>query len=181
MRLTQAKSNKTSMQKEIVKLETQIEHIVDRIVDTVSPAAISAYEKRIATLEQEKLIVEKLEKGTSPKRTFAQMFELALLFLSNPWKLWESYRLEDKRTVLKLTFSERLAYDRKTGFRTPKTTLPFKVLGGSDMGKKEVVPLDSETSNTIFEIFEDWSYQLERADISTLDFELEDEIEESKS
>ena len=43
-----------------------------------------------------------------------------------------------------------------------------------------LVPLDSETSNTIFEIFEDWSYQLERANITTLDFELEDEIEGPK-
>ena len=43
-----------------------------------------------------------------------------------------------------------------------------------------MVPLDSETSNTIFEIFEDWSDQLERANITILDFELEEEIEEPK-
>lgn len=45
---------------------------------------------------------------------------------------------------------------------------------------KKMVPLDSETSNTIFEIFEDWSYQLEYANITTLDFELEEETEEPK-
>ena len=43
-----------------------------------------------------------------------------------------------------------------------------------------MVPLDSETSNTIFEIFEDWSDQLERANITILDFESEEEIEEPK-
>ena len=32
--------------------------------------------------------------------------------------------------VLKLAFAERLAYSRSDGFRTPKTTMPFKALDG---------------------------------------------------
>jgi hypothetical protein len=51
-----------------------------------------------------------------------------LQFLSSPWKLWETGRLEDRRAVLKLVFSDHLHYDMKDGFRTAETTLPFKVL-----------------------------------------------------
>ncbi len=130
IRTQQAEAIETSMQAKIVKVDRQIEQLVDRIVDSESDTAIAAYEKRIAKLEREKLIAsEKLKSGIGPKRSFSDMFELACSFLANPWKLWASDRLEDKRTVLKLAFSERLTYSRKTGLRTPKTTLPFKMLG----------------------------------------------------
>ena len=94
---------------------------------------------RIARLEQDKLIAkEKAASGSGPQRPFDEMFELALSFLSSPWKLWASDRLEDKRIVLRLTFAERLPYRRGEGFRTPKTTLPFKVLGEFCGGKREM-------------------------------------------
>ena len=92
---------------------------MDRIVETESETTISAYERRVDKLEKEKLLArEKAQHDVGPKHTFDEMFELALSFLSNPWKLWVSPRLEDKRTVLKLAFKERLAYDRKTGLRS---------------------------------------------------------------
>ncbi|WP_323042959.1 hypothetical protein [Gemmobacter sp.] len=52
----------------------------------------------------------------------------ALDFLANPWKLWKSERLEDKQTVLKLAFADRLRYTRKSGFRTADLSMPFKIL-----------------------------------------------------
>ena len=128
-RLAQAKSLKAAGKTEITRIEKEIERLVDRIVDSGSPTAINAYESRIAKLEKQKhLAAEKLETGTQPARPFDEMFELALAFLANPSKLWASERLEDKRTVLKLAFSERLAYQRNTGFRNPKIALPFKML-----------------------------------------------------
>ena len=90
-------------------------------------------------VERDKLAAdEKLANGPGPGRTFEEMFELAMTFLANPWKLWASDRLEDKRTVLKLTFAKRLPYDRKNGFRTPETTIPFNMLGGKNMQKCEM-------------------------------------------
>jgi len=114
----------------IVKIDKQIEQMLDRIVDASSASVVTAYEKRIAKLEKEKLLMaEKGVKSREPLRPFDELFELAMTFLSSPYKLWDSTRLEDKRTVLKLTFAKRLVYCRNEGFRTPKTTLPFKALG----------------------------------------------------
>lgn len=79
------------------------------------------YEKHIEKTERQKLVLdEKLGNSVKTLHPFEKMFELAMGFLSNPCKIWESDRLEDERTVLKLTFSERLAYCRKTEFQTPK-------------------------------------------------------------
>ena len=62
-------------------------------------------------------------------RSFDETVRTTLDFLSNPWKLWASGRLEDRRAVLKLAFADRLVYSRNEGVRTANTTLPFKVLG----------------------------------------------------
>ncbi len=129
-RLAEAGESKMVMRREALTIDKQVEQLVDRIVNSDSLTAVSAYERRIAKLEKEKhLLAEKQELGRESKRPFDEMFELAFSFLANPWKLWDSDRLEDKRTVLKLTFSERLVYDKKKGFRTPQPTVPFKFLG----------------------------------------------------
>ena len=138
-RASQMNNLETTVKKEIRTIEKQIELLVDRIVDADSSTVIVAYEKRIAKHEKEKLLLaEKLTNSHCDRRPFDEMFEHAMQFLSNPKKLWGSERLEDKKTVLKLVFDERLPYHRKTGFRTPKTTIPISTLAGICMGKCEM-------------------------------------------
>ena len=130
-RAEQAQAGMVSLKREVTKIEKQIDGLLDRIVDASMPSVVSAYEKRLARLEQDKLVAqEKLGKTAEPAHSFEQLFELACAFLASPWKLWESGQLTLQRTVLKLAFAERITYCRKTGLRTPETTLPFKVLGG---------------------------------------------------
>jgi site-specific DNA recombinase len=57
-----------------------------------------------------------------------EFIEHALAFLANPWNLYEKGEFTFKRTVLKLAFAEPLRYSRNEGYRTAKTTFPFKVL-----------------------------------------------------
>ncbi len=129
-RLSQMQDIKKALRRDILKIDKQVEGLMDRIVDAQSGAAITAYERRIGKLEKDKLIkAEKLAEPTAPHRGFEEMFELALTFLASPWKLWASERLEDKRTVLKLAFEDRLPYCRKEGFRTPQASEPFRFLG----------------------------------------------------
>ena len=138
-RLAQASALKQSVKREAATIEKQIERLLDRLVEADTPSVISAYEKRVATLEKEKLLMmEKLAASGTPHRAFEDMFEHAMTFLANPWKLWNSGRLEAQRTVLKLTFADRLAYCRNQGFRTPKTTIPFKCLEAFQQGKMEM-------------------------------------------
>ncbi len=137
--LQQAGTVKKSMKNEIIQIDLQIEGLVDRIIDSTSPTAIGAYEKRIAKLEREKhLTAEKLKNGSAKKASPERIFELAYRFLSNPWILWSSKNLADKKTVLKLAFSRRLPYCREKGFRTPEISLPFKLLEDMKMQNLEM-------------------------------------------
>lgn len=43
--------------------------------------------------------------------------------------------------ALRLTFGELLRYDRKRGFRTPKTSYPFKLLEEVSAGLKQMAGL----------------------------------------
>ncbi|PCI44308.1 MAG: hypothetical protein COB49_11265 [Alphaproteobacteria bacterium] len=93
-------------------------------------------------------------------------------FLSNPHKIWCSGKFNLQRIVLKLAFSEPLVYCRETGYRTPKTALPFKVLAGISGGKKLMVRLKGENLNSLFEELADWEHQLKHSEIDfTSDFE----------
>ena len=75
-------------------------------------------------------IQEKAETCGRPLRSFDDSLRTALAYIGNPGKYWASERFEAKRAVLKLTFSDRLAYVRNSGFRTPNLALPFKALAG---------------------------------------------------
>lgn len=106
--------------------------LLARLIETDNHTVIKAYETKIAALETEKLVLaEKAASAGRPARPFAQMFELASLFLLNPGKVWQSGNFDLRRTVLRLTFTERLAYVRGRGFRTPELSLPFRMLGAN--------------------------------------------------
>ena len=119
-----------TVKRDLAKLDKQMDGLLDRIVEADSPAVIKAYEKRLGQFERDKIALqEKQASGMPVQAKFDELFELASTFLANPWKIWTSGNLTLRRTVLKLGFAERISYSRETGLRTPKTTLPFKVLG----------------------------------------------------
>lgn len=129
-KLAGVESEKKSLRGLIAKIDIQIGQFLDRIVTTEVPTVISAYEERIRQLEGEKLLLkERLQNGVGPIANFEETLRTALDFLANPWNLWRSGSLPHRKTVLRLTFAERLRYSRKNGFRTANLSLPFKVLG----------------------------------------------------
>ena len=139
-RLARAEADEQELRKRLGEIERQSDALLVRIVETESVPVITAYEKKIGALSEEKLLVsEKLENLIPPSGTFENLFELAWRFLSNPWKIWESEVLHLRRLVLRLTFAQQLVYDRKTGYRTPELSLPFKLLSPSQTPVCEMV------------------------------------------
>lgn len=101
-----------------------------RIIDTNNDTVIRAYEDKLAKLEREKVKQsENLANQTPPAGAFDKKLELALRFLANPWKLWETGHVQARRLVLKLAFGGPIAYCRIEGARTPKISIPFTALG----------------------------------------------------
>ena len=101
------------MTAQLEKIDKQVSQFLERILDTSVPSVITAYEERIQKLELEKRVIkEKAVAIQKPANTFEDALRTALEFLSNLLNLWGSQRLEDKKAVLKLAFSDRLEYSR---------------------------------------------------------------------
>ena len=140
-RLAQASEWQASLKMQIQGLEKQIDGLLDRLVETTSQAAIKAYERKIDQLEKEKhLKTEKMHKTTPPSGAIDQILELSMQFLSSPCIIWEKGNLHLQKLVLRLVFRDRLAYARNEGFRTPKTTSIFSMLGQITSQEKRMVP-----------------------------------------
>ncbi|CAN7759299.1 recombinase family protein [Ensifer adhaerens] len=130
-RLAQAQSQINGMKAELVSLDREVGTYLQRIVQTAVPSVVSAYENQIGKLEERKVLVrEQIVSAGRPRSTLEDTVRTALGFLANPWNLWKTELPENRRTVMKLTFSQRLAYRKNEGFRTANLTLPFNMLGG---------------------------------------------------
>ena len=116
---------------ELKALEKQAEQLLDRILNAESPNLVNVYEKRLSLLEEQKLeLAERANRKHQKIPTFKEAARNAMRFIANPYKHWEKGSLYDRRNVLKLTFATKLTYQRGKGYRTPKTSLPFKALEG---------------------------------------------------
>ncbi|MEO1703695.1 MAG: hypothetical protein AAFR71_16740 [Pseudomonadota bacterium] len=126
---------------DIKQLEQQKEQLLDRLVATNSESVIAAYENRIEEIDRKKIKIADQSRQTSkPNGTFKEIYRTAFAFLANPWNLWVSDRLEDKRAVAKLVFADTLIYKRNQGYRTAKTSNVFRLLEDFTVEKSEMVP-----------------------------------------
>ncbi len=136
-RLARTSDGSKALKMSIKQIDKQIDQLLDRVVDATNDSVVSAYEKRIAKLEREKILAEEqLAQTGKPRHTFDESFEHAKRFLSSPWNIWSESDLPLKKTVLRLAFIEPLPYCRNQGLRTPNLSLPFKALG--DVFSKKV-------------------------------------------
>ncbi len=136
----QAREQVVQLRKEIAETGRKVDKLLERIVDATSASVVAAYECKIKDLEIHKaMLSDKATRTGKPVRGFSETYRTAFEFLSNPQKLWRSPRAEDRRAVLKLVFSQKLAYQRGHGYRTAQVSAPFELLGDFMM-KKEMVP-----------------------------------------
>ena len=128
--ITISMSRKQSLKKKLVTVEGKIEWLLERVVETDNPEVVLAYEQKIKKLQSERCVLEeKIEECSKPLVSFEEILRTPLEFLANPLVLWAKSGIADKKMLLKMTFLDKLVYQRGKGFRTPKTTLPFSGLG----------------------------------------------------
>ena len=138
-RAKEAKERRAALKQETAAVEKKISQFLDRIVDADSRTVISAYERKVGELERDKLVLmENIARCGTPARDYDEVFQTAMAFLANPWNLWETGALEDRRAMLKLVFPGNLIYARESGFQTPEISLPFKALEDFSSPKREL-------------------------------------------
>lgn len=135
--------------REIGRIEKEIGKLIDLIVNTESVELTKALERKVTDLERQKLrFEEQREQYSKSPGSFDELFELAVRFLSKPYELWRSGSLVMQKLVLRLTFADRLVWSASGGFRTPETTLPFRLLASLRDAKMEVVSAEGLEPST---------------------------------
>lgn len=130
-RIGEARRARDAALRQVKEIDNNVGELLDRLVDASSPTVVRAYEARIEKLEQEKLLLaDRARRALPPPGKLEEFIELALGFLGNPCKIWENGSAQMRRAVLRLAFPEPLRYSLETGYRTPETAYPFKVLAG---------------------------------------------------
>lgn len=126
--------------RELQQIERKTDQLMERIVATDSETLVAAYENQIKKLERDKLVLhERMNIQAQTADSFKRTYRTAMEFLANPLKLWESGQLADRRALFRMAFAGKLEYCRNGGYRTAKTTLPFKALAMISPGKSEMV------------------------------------------
>ena len=121
-------------------IDKKITKLVDRIMNATNEHVIVAYEKEIDVLERQKRsLMDNVRKPLETAQPFETAFKAAMQFLAMPWKLWDSGDYSQQRLLLKLAVPQPLPYCRENGWLNHNLSLPFKVLGGFNMQKNEMV------------------------------------------
>lgn len=129
-----------ALRAKLTQIERKTENLLDRIVEAETGTVIAAYEKRIKSLEEDKIVVEeRLANCGRALPDFDRSFRTAFQFLQNPHGFWVSGQFEQQRMVLRMVFTDRMPYHREEGFRTAPITLPFRVLRVIRGGRYDLV------------------------------------------
>ena len=141
-RVIRGRQQLASLQEGLRDIESKVEQLLDRLMKASGASVITAYERRVRELESHKAVIsDRIAACGEPQASFEETYRTAVSFLRNPWKLWHSERIEDRRALLRLVFAERLVYARSEGYRTAKISMPFKLLDGHYLRKPGLVEL----------------------------------------
>ena len=109
MRLAEAHRAKDTLDAQVKDIGSQIEALLDRIVEATNNSVVAAYEARIDKLERQKIKLAEQRNGTVPPQgRFEEFNEHVLELLANPYNIYEKGSIALKRTVLKLAFDKPL-------------------------------------------------------------------------
>lgn len=143
---------------EIRRIDAKVVDLIDAAVSTTSRDMRQHYEDQVARLSKTKsALQEAIALDTGRDTTIGTAVGTALDFMANPQQLWMGGAYDDKRLVLKLTFSHRLRYSRTSGFGTADFSLPFKLLQSKSVADFGMVDHRLESWNQLLEVLQDWT------------------------
>ncbi len=124
------------------EIDAKIKNLTERISKTTNEALIKLYENEI-----EKLLKEKgeLKIDVTPQnynnQELGTAYDKVMQILEHPIAIWKSDNIEEKRTVLYMYFNGGLAYNRDSGFGTPKTAVAINLIRSMHGDKKRLVEM----------------------------------------
>lgn len=114
----------------IKQIDKEIANCFEKYKNTSNSIFIQKLEEQVNELESEKQHIEaELNNSTTIEiMPFDEAFTYVEEFIKNPLKLWQQSDIFMKRQIYKLTFEEKLSYDKQNKFSEPKLSPIFKMI-----------------------------------------------------
>ncbi|MBI2524307.1 recombinase family protein [Candidatus Berkelbacteria bacterium] len=132
-------------QKRNARLETvkkDIREYCDLIKTAKSQTVRGTYEERIEELEMEQVrLGENIQKTEARNFEFEPALDKVIEFIKDPFLMWKTGDLAQKRLVLRMVFDELLVYDREKGFYTATFSLPVELSCVPELDRMEMVEM----------------------------------------
>ena len=112
------------------QIDKEIANCFEKYKNTSNSIFIQKLEEQVNELESEKQHIKaELDNSTNIEiMPFEEAFAYVEEFIKNPLKLWQQSDIFMKRQIYKLTFEEKLSYDKQNKFSEPKLSPIFKII-----------------------------------------------------
>jgi site-specific DNA recombinase len=145
-------------QKKLDAIRKEIQEYSEAIKRCHNPTVIETMEEKIDELDARRVrLGGRIAKPKQQEYDFQTSLDLVFDFLNDPSLMWKTGDLSQRRLVLRLVFTEALAYDLKSGFQTPRFSLPINISCVSELDEIEVVDMLRKSSNTFFDQVREWA------------------------
>ncbi|MBP7927952.1 recombinase family protein [Patescibacteria group bacterium] len=132
----------TSALKELNEINASIDTFLKRLDTTTKQEMITVYEDKIAKLvKQREELTTKTSSNPYKEKNLGTASAKVFSTVEKPVSLWESDKIEDKRTVMYMYFDNKLVYDRETGFGTAKFSDGYSILKSLEDPKSNLVEM----------------------------------------
>ena len=141
-KIKQLGSAKLQQELEKKELEKQIDDYIDLIPKTKSKSIRSRYEQKIEEIDKKINLLDLANSKSNKKEPdINEALYLAFRLLGTPAKTWINSDKQTKIMLHDMIFTENPIYSVKTGFGTPKLSLPFLLMQHIDNLKSNMVEL----------------------------------------
>jgi site-specific DNA recombinase len=128
-------------QKELGKIEVEIEKLLDASLNAKSQKIRELYEEKLEKVQKEKEELEDTSKNSTHFVSLSAAFERGKHTLQNPLETWKKGSTKAKMAVQNLVFRNHLLYDRKNAFGNSEMSLLFSILQPFEGGKSHLVEM----------------------------------------
>lgn len=116
-------------EKDNLLIDTKVSKLMERISTLNDANLIQVYETEIQNLlKQKKNDIQHKTHEIYSSKEFGTAMDIVFGVLSDPLKMWNSPKYEDKRTIISMYFDAGIAYDRRKKFGTTTLAYPVKLI-----------------------------------------------------
>jgi hypothetical protein len=157
-RMLDVETIRRERQRKLDALQKEMDGYLATIDRCSSPQVIKRIEEKIEELEAKQVrLGGRVEKPKEGEYDFETALNRVLDFIKNPFGMWKTGDLPQRRLVLRLVFQEPLVYGRERGFGTPTFSLPINVACVLELDKMEVVEMVRKSWNSLEGLVREWS------------------------